>query len=224
MMRRLSGLLWAAIAVSVVFVAARAWHPFREDSRDLTTASCDGWRWPVKTLSDKRAGLVNLSPRPTTVAALGRLRPPAKLTARVSGVETTTYRLQARLVGIQPMRDGDTYLVIADPRTGRTMITEFPMGWCANSASPAARRSMAQASASLIQACQPAFGSYTHLAGTATLTGVGFFDKKEGQQGIAPNGIELHPVLSFSSWDCRHTGARSPATDEDAAGRALAEN
>jgi hypothetical protein len=34
-------------------------QPFREDPRSLTTASCDGWRWPVKTLSDKRAGLVN---------------------------------------------------------------------------------------------------------------------------------------------------------------------
>ena len=41
-------------------------------------------------------------------------------------------------------------------------------------------------------------GSFTNLSGTATLTGVGFFDELHGQTGVAPNGIELHPVLSFS--------------------------
>jgi hypothetical protein len=211
-------------AVTVLVAAAmRAWHPGRDALRGLETASCDGWRWPVKTLSDRRAGLVSRTPRQTTIAALRRLRPPATLTARTPGAETTTYRLQARLVGIQPMQDGDTYLVIADPRTGGTMIAEFPTGWCASSASASARRSMARASASVLRACRPTFGTYTHLSGTATLTGVGFFDKKEHQRGIAPNGIELHPVLSFSSWDCQQTGAHSPASDEDTARRAPAE-
>ncbi len=28
------------------------------------------------------------------------------------------------------------------------------------------------------------------------VTGVGFFDSFHGQTGIAPNGIELHPVLA----------------------------
>lgn len=30
-----------------------------------------------------------------------------------------------------------------------------------------------------------------------TLVGVGFFDKLHGQRGLAPNGIELHPVLDI---------------------------
>lgn len=30
------------------------------------------------------------------------------------------------------------------------------------------------------------------------MTGVGFFDVIHGQTGVAPNGIELHPVVSFS--------------------------
>jgi hypothetical protein len=41
------------------------------------------------------------------------------------------------------------------------------------------------------------------VTGTATITCVGFFDKSHGQGGGAPNGIELHPVLSFSSTACR---------------------
>ena len=31
--------------------------------------------------------------------------------------------------------------------------------------------------------------------GRATLGGVGFFDRPHGQTGVAPNGIELRPVL-----------------------------
>jgi hypothetical protein len=30
-----------------------------------------------------------------------------------------------------------------------------------------------------------------------TVTGIAFFDTIHGQEGIAPNGIELHPVLSI---------------------------
>jgi hypothetical protein len=33
----------------------------------------------------------------------------------------------------------------------------------------------------------------------ARVVGVAFFDYKHGQTGVAPNGIELHPVLGF---DC----------------------
>ena len=31
------------------------------------------------------------------------------------------------------------------------------------------------------------------LTGTATITGVAFFDVSHGQRGVAPNGVELHP-------------------------------
>jgi hypothetical protein len=31
------------------------------------------------------------------------------------------------------------------------------------------------------------------------ITGVGFFDYIHGQHGVAPNGVELHPVLNVVS-------------------------
>jgi hypothetical protein len=45
------------------------------------------------------------------------------------------------------------------------------------------------------------------LIGTASLEGVGFFDLKHGtpQVGVAPNNIELHPVLRFSVENCHPT-------------------
>jgi hypothetical protein len=32
----------------------------------------------------------------------------------------------------------------------------------------------------------------------ARVTGVAFFDFKHGQTGVAPNAIELHPILGFT--------------------------
>ena len=48
------------------------------------------------------------------------------------------------------------------------------------------------------------------LSGTVTLTGVGYFDPIHGQSGVAPNGIELHPVLSFASPDCKRVRPKLP--------------
>jgi hypothetical protein len=62
-----------------------------------------------------------------------------------------------------------------------------------------------------VAACGEASSSFHDLVGTATITGVAFFDKKHGQNGIAPNGIELHPVLAFESADCTRPGTPAPA-------------
>ena len=62
---------------------------------------------------------------------------------------------------------------------------------------------MIQARKNLIRACgYPSAADFTSLQGAALVTGVGFFDFIHGQTGVAPNGIELHPVLAFSHSRC----------------------
>jgi hypothetical protein len=39
--------------------------------------------------------------------------------------------------------------------------------------------------------------SRERLCSRARVTGVAFFDFKHGQTGVAPNAIELHPILGF---------------------------
>jgi hypothetical protein len=64
---------------------------------------------------------------------------------------------------------------------------------------------MKRARQALIAACGAPATSFHILTGTATITGVGFFDLKHGQNGVAPNAIELHPVLKLSPASCvRH--------------------
>jgi hypothetical protein len=96
--------------------------------------------------------------------------------------------------------DSDIHLVVADPSNAQhTMIVEFPNAGCVRRAGPTSRRRMARARTALMHACGPAsHGSFRLLTGTATIGGVAFFDVIHGQRGVAPNGIELHPALSFT--------------------------
>jgi hypothetical protein len=41
--------------------------------------------------------------------------------------------------------------------------------------------------------------SHVRICGRAKITGLAFFDFKQGQIGVAPNAIELHPLLGFHS-------------------------
>ena len=65
-MRRWGGVVLVGAVTVLAAAAVRAWQPFRNSPRSFDTASCDGWRWPVKTLTDKRAGLVNTSSQPVS--------------------------------------------------------------------------------------------------------------------------------------------------------------
>jgi hypothetical protein len=54
------------------------------------------------------------------------------------------------------------------------------------------------------------------LCARASVTGVAFFDFNHGQTGVAPNAIELHPVLRF-----RCLSRQSVTQLEDQKGRAF---
>ena len=190
-------------AATVVAALAGAYAPAAADVAASRAGVCGGERWAVKTMADPAARLVDLRPRSTTVAALRRLHAPNELGARARGVETTSYRVRARLLAFKLEEDGDIHLVVADPQTGGTMITEFPASYCTIEARPRARRLMSRARQSLIRACgSPSSTFFTSLGGVAIVSGVGFFDFQHGQFGVAPNAIELHPVLSFRSPRC----------------------
>jgi hypothetical protein len=118
-------------------------------------------------------------------------------------VEQTTYKIRVRLVAAKVEDDSDIHLVVADPRTGGTMIVELPALGCTTGASAANRLRMERARAAFLRACHdPGNGSFSNLTGSATITGIGFFDRIHGQRGVAANGIELHPVTGFTATSC----------------------
>jgi hypothetical protein len=163
----------------------------------------------VKTLSDSRAKLVDFNPKDTTVKSLRSKRSPGigRSDPRLKGVETSTYRIQVQLVEMKREDDRDIHLVVAaSDNPDLTMIVEFPDVRCAGARQSKKRDAMRKARAAFERACgAPPSSSFRRLTGTATLIGVGFFDVKHGQRGIAPNGIELHPVLRYRSGGCSGT-------------------
>jgi hypothetical protein len=171
------------------------------------TTSCGVERWAVKTLSDKRERLVHFKPRSSSVQSL-RAKPSPGVgsdTPRLKGVERKTYRVRAQLVEMKLEDDHDIHLVIAAPGSNsETMIVEFPDTSCPGARNSPKKTQMARARAALVAGCgQPSSSSFHQLGGTATITGVGFWDIPHGQTGVAPNAIELHPVLRLASLSCQ---------------------
>jgi hypothetical protein len=100
--------------------------------------------------------------------------------------------------------DRDIHLVIAAPSDhSKTMIVEFPDPTCVG-ATPALKKMIRDARSAFI-ACKGLMPSadkpFQKLTGTATIKGFDFFDRPHAT-GHATDGIELHPVLFFSSSEC----------------------
>ncbi len=164
-------------------------------------AKCGTERWAVKTLSDRDAPKVDLTPVPGAIADLVALQPPKTLPAssRIPPTELTTYSITAVVVEAKLEDDHDFHVVIADPAdSSRTMIVEFPDTACSGAISSAEAEQMKAARDAFVQRYgQPKDIAFTSLDGQAVFTGVAFFDFQHGQRGVAPNAIELHPVLGF---------------------------
>jgi hypothetical protein len=203
--------LAAAVAAAFGQATNRA-HPLAPK-----TSLCGVQRWSVKTMTDAAARSVNLTPHLTTIEALSRLRPPAHLGRRYRRTERTNFRIRVRLVSAKIESDADIHLVVASLASGRTMIVEFPSAGCSARSFAAAR--MRRARAAFTRACGAQMSSgFSTLQGTGTVTGVGFFDYRHHQRGVAPNGIELHPVLRFAATGCRPAPAPPPPPPPPPAG------
>jgi hypothetical protein len=158
--------------------------------------SCGKERWEVKTLTDPEASQVDLTPRPTTVADLVAAPVPANSDGpRTIGLETETFQVTAMLTGYKQEADSDYHLVL-DDGNGHTMIAEIAAPGCATDSRVLAQ--ITQARNDFESVHPPESACFKCLHELDTLTGVAFFDRLHGQTGVAPNGIELHPVLSFA--------------------------
>ncbi len=158
---------------------------------------CGVERWSVKVGMDPDARLVDRrTVVPTNIVHLRALPAPASppLNSRVRPVETTVWSLDAILLRYKQEGDSDYHLVLADTG-GRTIIAEIPSPACVGPSSPFLPAMRAVRTA-FTAAFHPTI-SFQRVNVTVHVTGVGFFDFKHGQSGVAPNAIELHPILSI---------------------------
>ncbi len=100
-----------------------------------------------------------------------------------------------KLVKFKTEDDQDIHLVIADS-SGHTMIAELPNPSCVSSSS-VMRPAIAHSRAKFAQ-YYTATSSWHTVNRTMRIRGAGFFDFLHGQTGVAPNGIEIHPIFDLS--------------------------
>jgi len=180
-------------------------------------AQCGVERWSVKTGTDSQAPSIDLSTYiSSTIYNFHQSTRPASLpsNSRVAPRETNQYRLTGTLIGYKRESDSDYHLVIKDS-SGRTMIIEVPSLSCVGSGSPF--RSRIGTARSQFDTKLTATTSYKTVTAPVAIKGIGFWDFLHGQTGVAPNGIELHPVL-----DIQFTGTITSSDPNVIAGYAVA--
>jgi hypothetical protein len=166
----------------------------------VLSPTCGVERWSVKTGTDPDAAFVDLAnPAPGSILLLGLIPPPPDppgppANQRVVPQETTVFTFDATMTLYKFEDDVDYHIVLSD-EFGNTLVSEIPSPACVGVGSPFA---------SGIASARATFDAKLHAQTffqTANLpvrvTGVGFFDFKHGQTGVAPNGIEIHPILDI---------------------------
>jgi hypothetical protein len=198
-MKRRLMFLNAALAAALVMAGAgcgSAPHQSQEGAPEpepqVTHCSVD--RWAVKTLTDPGASRVNLTPTTTTVEELAALPVPDGFSSYTPRLEPEfqTYTVSAILAEFKEEADSDIRLVLLGV-SGQAMIAEIPAPDCALGSRVQAQIAAArkQFNAQFGQADRSRQQPMEHIR----VTGVLFFDAQHGETGVAPNAIELHPVI-----------------------------
>lgn len=155
-------------------------------------SKCGVLRWPVKIWADDDSAMVDTVPVPTTVAELVRVPRPQTTfpqRSRVPGVELQTFLVRARFVSAHTQDDdSDIHVIVRDVDVPEAMlVTEIPHPGC--TADERLARVYDDARRALRTVPRDAI---------IEVVGLGFFDTLHGQRGMAPNGLEIHPVLGLT--------------------------
>lgn len=162
--------------------------------------ACGSYRWSVKVVSDG-ATLDVVHPLLVSVNYLRSLDRPNAIddafAPRTTG-EGRLYRVYAKLEAFKLEDDGDIHMVLADPRNAtETIIAEIPDPRCMYNSPPAFAADVARARVSFVKLFGiPPVTHFRQSDSPIIISGFPFFDSFHGQDGIAPSGVEIHPVLS----------------------------
>ncbi len=163
------------------------------------------FRWSVRTGSDPDASLVTEKPVRISVEELAAKPRPTGMSSpgeaystyqdrRAEDVERTIYEVEAIVVACKLQMSGSYHLNL-EGTTGQTMI--------ANSVDPEriGRRSRWAKQIAIVRQnvwnkLEPGT-TYSRGKWPARIRGIGFFNLIHGQSGVAPNGLELTPILDI---------------------------
>lgn len=193
---------------------------------------CGYVRWNVKTGQDALAASVNMTPKATTIANLslmpsplpkGNFKYPPEVKRQPS--EMQVYTFPATILAYRSEADSDIHLELSDGQK-HTMIAELPDPRCMSV--PAQSGAVPSQWINQVTTARNAFLKATGYKPVAwssshtpppfikgnfqvTATGVAFFDYPHSQFGVAPNAIEMHPILGLTFKTSRHHSTTTTA-------------
>ena len=167
---------------------------------------CGTERWKVKTLTDSTVGNIDPAEITKTINWFRTRTRPESLpnTRRLVGIETMTFKVKGRVVAFKreggSHGDRDFHVVIAQLNNpSKTMVVEFADPECASVCGSEFLSQIKQARQDFIDQVGQPTGTFKEPDERIVIEviGIGFFDRLHGQRGMAPSGIEIHPVLSM---------------------------
>jgi hypothetical protein len=145
------------------------------------------------TLADGGSRHVVMAPRTTSIAALGALRRPARLSHARDGFERRAWRVVAQITEYRLAPNGAIRLILFDNRS--YMRAELPPLACLTPRTPGRRAIMATRKR-FLAACGRATPAWRPLGAVGYVTGIGYWGSRAVRQA-ASNGAALHPVVSL---------------------------
>ncbi len=171
-----------------------------EVASEQPAGTCGVERWAVKILADPDAAKVQVdSPQTATIEDLRAMSAAFYATKNPrSTAEEQVYTVEGFLVGYKIERgDSDLHVVIRND-AGESMIVEFPHPDCMLGSRILKQATEARAKfLGLLRTPPTSRFVRVRKPIRVRVTGVLFFDRVHGQTGVAPNGVELHPVLEI---------------------------
>lgn len=165
---------------------------------DVSYSQCGKERWDVKTLIDDDTVKIDFDNTvQTTVSEQCSLERPLKIKNKPRlKSERTLYEITAYVIEFKEEADRDYHVVIEDPDTEETMVVEIVDPDCPDIDNTSRYESLRKVRDWFTANFHPG-NSFRKARKKVKLTGIGFFDFLHGQRGMAPNGREIHPVLSM---------------------------
>jgi hypothetical protein len=177
-----------------VLSAAAASATARPRERILP-AQCLGTSERLKTLSDPERNRVRLSPRQTTIAALGKPAAPHPTPhRRRTPYQRQAWKVVAQITQFRLLPDGSIEFALYDANS--YVRAGLPSPKCLSSNSRA-RRAVIAARARFVARCGDPKPAWQDSGAVVNVSGVGFWSSRHLTSQAAPNGAELQPVTSL---------------------------
>jgi hypothetical protein len=160
----------------------------------LAISLCGVDRQAIKVASDLLAKKIVLTAENVDISQL--IASPVIKTGKTRlAIEHYTYQIKAKIIGYKLEADQDYHIVIQQGKD--TMVVEAPAPECSEKSWYKTRINFVRNKLDSLLPSAPK-RKYRKLAAPicATFYGIYFVDKVHGQTGVAPNGVELHPLLN----------------------------